>query len=177
MSDPLTALMHAVQVMNLLKTLIMKTLREREEAIMDEYSPMSSRSAGRESDEEYDSQQEMDASCESRGPGSDCDKHTGYTRNVEYEHENEAVPLSEIEECFLRRLNQNLGATNGGKAQVTFCDGGKTWSWRLNDMHDDAAEGKMFDSMSVSKRQESVKDVKMDQLGKTASSLHLLVST
>ncbi|KAL5701038.1 Rho GTPase-activating protein 2 [Ranunculus cassubicifolius] len=27
MSDPLTALMHAVQVMNLLKTLIIKTLR------------------------------------------------------------------------------------------------------------------------------------------------------
>ncbi|KAK6141336.1 hypothetical protein DH2020_024934 [Rehmannia glutinosa] len=33
MSDPLTALMHApVQVMNLLKTLIMKTIRERDEA-------------------------------------------------------------------------------------------------------------------------------------------------
>lgn len=31
MSDPLTALMHAVQVMNFLKTLILKTLREREE--------------------------------------------------------------------------------------------------------------------------------------------------
>ncbi|GMJ01112.1 hypothetical protein HRI_003780400 [Hibiscus trionum] len=31
MSDPLTALMHAVQVMNLLKTLIMKTLQERVE--------------------------------------------------------------------------------------------------------------------------------------------------
>ncbi|XP_009610938.1 rho GTPase-activating protein 5 [Nicotiana tomentosiformis] len=32
MADPLTALIHAVQVMNLLKTLIMKTLREREES-------------------------------------------------------------------------------------------------------------------------------------------------
>lgn len=31
MSDPLTALMHAVQVMNLLKTLVLKTLRERED--------------------------------------------------------------------------------------------------------------------------------------------------
>ncbi|CAM8987845.1 unnamed protein product [Rhodiola kirilowii] len=31
MSDPLTALMHAVQVMNFLKTLILKKLREREE--------------------------------------------------------------------------------------------------------------------------------------------------
>lgn len=171
MSDPLTALMHAVQVMNLLKTLIIKTLREREEGARDEYSPMSSHSAGRESDEEYDSQQEMDTSCESRGPGSGCDDHTDYTHNVEYEHEDEAEPLSEIEECFLRRLNQsNLRPTNGGQAQVTFSDG-KTWSWRLNAMQDDVAEGKMFDSMSVSK------DVKMDQLGKTASSLHLLVSS
>ncbi|MCO5567485.1 hypothetical protein L7F22_021178 [Adiantum nelumboides] len=35
MSDPLTALMHAVQVMNLLKTLILRTLRDREEALLD----------------------------------------------------------------------------------------------------------------------------------------------
>ncbi|KAL6569682.1 hypothetical protein OROMI_014196 [Orobanche minor] len=32
MADPLTALIHAVQVMNFLKTLIMKTLRERQES-------------------------------------------------------------------------------------------------------------------------------------------------
>ncbi|PWA41080.1 rho GTPase activating protein with PAK-box/P21-Rho-binding domain-containing protein [Artemisia annua] len=32
MADPLTALIHAVQIMNLLKTLVMKTLREREES-------------------------------------------------------------------------------------------------------------------------------------------------
>lgn len=32
MADPLTELIHAVQVMNFLKTLIIKTLREREEA-------------------------------------------------------------------------------------------------------------------------------------------------
>lgn len=32
MADPLTALIHAVQVMNLLKTLVLKTLREREES-------------------------------------------------------------------------------------------------------------------------------------------------
>ncbi|CAA0825234.1 Rho GTPase-activating protein 1 [Striga hermonthica] len=35
MVDPLTALMHAVQVMNFLKTLIEKTLREREDSIKD----------------------------------------------------------------------------------------------------------------------------------------------
>ncbi|CAN4111389.1 unnamed protein product [Withania somnifera] len=34
MVDPLTALIHAVQVMNLLKTLVVKTLREREESYM-----------------------------------------------------------------------------------------------------------------------------------------------
>ncbi|KAJ4759217.1 Rho GTPase-activating protein 3 [Rhynchospora pubera] len=33
MADPLTALIHAVQVMNFLKTLILKTIREREEAL------------------------------------------------------------------------------------------------------------------------------------------------
>ncbi|XP_039034901.1 rho GTPase-activating protein 5-like [Hibiscus syriacus] len=35
MSDPLTALMHAVQVMNLLKTLIIRTLKEREDSMID----------------------------------------------------------------------------------------------------------------------------------------------
>lgn len=35
MADPLTALMYAVQVMNFLKTLIEKTMREREDSILD----------------------------------------------------------------------------------------------------------------------------------------------
>ncbi|GMI66743.1 ROP guanosine triphosphatase (GTPase)-activating protein 3 [Hibiscus trionum] len=44
MADPLTALIHAVQVMNFLKTLILKTLREREESaaedrLLHSYSP------------------------------------------------------------------------------------------------------------------------------------------
>lgn len=40
MADPLTALMYAVQVMNFLKTLVIKTLREREESMV-ESNPMS----------------------------------------------------------------------------------------------------------------------------------------
>lgn len=35
MSDPLTALMYAVQVMNFLKTLIVKTMRQREDSIVE----------------------------------------------------------------------------------------------------------------------------------------------
>ncbi|XP_073272508.1 rho GTPase-activating protein 5-like [Primulina huaijiensis] len=35
MSDPMTALMYVVQVMNFLKTLVMKTLREREDSVPD----------------------------------------------------------------------------------------------------------------------------------------------
>lgn len=41
MADPLTALIHAVQIMNLLKTLVMKTLREREES-SSSFEPVSS---------------------------------------------------------------------------------------------------------------------------------------
>lgn len=41
MADPLTALIHAVQVMNFLKTLILKTLREREETVRDVRLPLS----------------------------------------------------------------------------------------------------------------------------------------
>ncbi|PIA44641.1 hypothetical protein AQUCO_01700320v1 [Aquilegia coerulea] len=58
MSDLVTVLMHAVQVMNLLKTLIIKTLREREETTTGGYSPYE-----RQTDGKYDSQQELDMSC------------------------------------------------------------------------------------------------------------------
>ncbi|XP_014512117.1 rho GTPase-activating protein 2 [Vigna radiata var. radiata] len=101
MSDPLTALMHAVQVMNLLKTLIMKTLREREETTPGGYSPMSFHSSGRHSEDEYDSQREMDTSGELRGAKSDYDAHYGQSS------EGEAESLSEIEECFLKQLDEN----------------------------------------------------------------------
>ncbi|KAL5579792.1 hypothetical protein UlMin_012234 [Ulmus minor] len=37
MADPLTALMYAVQVMNLLKTLILKTLRERKDSVVEPF--------------------------------------------------------------------------------------------------------------------------------------------
>lgn len=40
MADPLTALMYAVQVMNFLKTLILRTLREREDSVV-ESTPVS----------------------------------------------------------------------------------------------------------------------------------------
>ncbi|KAH0978496.1 hypothetical protein GBA52_028215 [Prunus armeniaca] len=77
MSDPLTALMHAVQVMNLLKTLIIKTLREREETDTGSYSPMSSRSSDHQTDEDFDSQHEMEmeSSSELSGPTSDYDEN------------------------------------------------------------------------------------------------------
>ncbi|XP_016443156.1 rho GTPase-activating protein 2 [Nicotiana tabacum] len=119
MSDPLTALMHAVQVMNLLKTLIMKTLRERGETEDGDYSPMSSRSSGRQqTDEEFDSQQEeMDTSCESTGPASDDDDEQ---RRYSYssEERDEVESLSEIEESFLRQLDENEHAKNDFRKQL-----------------------------------------------------------
>ncbi|KAM3373658.1 rho GTPase-activating protein 2 [Capsicum galapagoense] len=119
MSDPLTALMHAVQVMNLLKTLIMKTLREREEAEDGEYSPMSSRSSGRQTDVEFDSQQEMDTSCESAGPASDDDDADVQHRySYSSEERDEVESLSEIEESFLRQLDENEHAKNDFRKQL-----------------------------------------------------------
>ncbi|KAK4418204.1 Rho GTPase-activating protein 2 [Sesamum alatum] len=117
MSDPLTALMHAVQVMNLLKTLIMKTLRDRDEAADGGYSPLSSRSSDRQTDEEYDSQQEMDTSCESTGIASDDDEQAQYSP-CSKEDKDEVESLGEIEECFLRQLDENENAKNGFRKQL-----------------------------------------------------------
>ena len=117
MSDPLTALMHAVQVMNLLKTLIMKTLRERKET--DEtggYSPMSSCLSDHQSEEDLYSQPDlysnpdMDTNSELRGVASDYDENALYSNSSE--DEDEVRPLSDIEDCFLRRLDEKRTAPN-----------------------------------------------------------------
>ncbi|XP_058092463.1 rho GTPase-activating protein 2-like [Magnolia sinica] len=60
MLDPLTALMHAIQVMNLLKTLILKTLRgvtlrERKETGTGGSSPFSSTSSDMRADKDFNS--------------------------------------------------------------------------------------------------------------------------
>ncbi|XP_057535101.1 rho GTPase-activating protein 2 [Amaranthus tricolor] len=170
MSDPLTALMHAVQVMNLLKTLITKTLREREESVTDDnYSPMSSRSSGQESEEEYDSQREIDTNYESRGAGSDCDESADYCHNREYEHEEEFPCLSEIEECFLQHLNQSKGIGNQKDETNILIADSKRWSYRSSE------HGKFFDTKSLSERYDKVKDIEMDQLVETSTSLPLFM--
>ncbi|MED6155273.1 Rho GTPase-activating protein 2 [Stylosanthes scabra] len=112
MSDPLTALMHAVQVMNLLKTLILKTLREREETATDSYSPMSFRSSDCQSEDEYDSQQVTDTSGELHGTKLDYDDHDNDDDDANCSHscegeEGEVQSLSEIEQCFLKCLDEN----------------------------------------------------------------------
>ncbi|XP_058077087.1 rho GTPase-activating protein 2-like isoform X2 [Magnolia sinica] len=117
MADPLTALMHAVQVMNLLKTLILKTLREREETGTGGSSPFSSTSSDMRADEDFNSQHEAeDMSCELRGPTSD-DDHVSYSHSSEDDRDS----LNDIEECFLRQLD---GRKEDGLANDAD-DGGK----------------------------------------------------
>ncbi|KAL5995343.1 Rho GTPase-activating protein 2 [Asimina triloba] len=101
MVDPLTALMHAVQVMNLLKTLILKTLREREEAATGGSSPFSSNASDQQIDD-FDSEEAEDMSCESRELTSDDDQ-VNYSHSIE---ENDRASLNDIEECFLRQLDE-----------------------------------------------------------------------
>uniref|UniRef100_A0A0D9XZY1 Rho-GAP domain-containing protein n=1 Tax=Leersia perrieri TaxID=77586 RepID=A0A0D9XZY1_9ORYZ len=119
MSDPLTALMHAVQVMNFLKTLILRTLRERDDAATGEdYTPYSSpASSSQHNDAEYyGSERDMDRSCEMSDMHSEISKSG---RQVDYlvryntcfDSEQEGVdPPSDIEEGFLRQLECDLEA-------------------------------------------------------------------
>ncbi|KAK4408013.1 Rho GTPase-activating protein 2 [Sesamum angolense] len=116
MSDPLTALMHAVQVMNLLKALIMKKLRERGETTGG-YSPVSSRFLdGQTYADYYRGQHEMDTSCGSRGPASDDEEPVNYSPSSEDKDEVES--LSEIEESFLRQLDENENAKDGFRKKL-----------------------------------------------------------
>ncbi|GMH27781.1 hypothetical protein Nepgr_029624 [Nepenthes gracilis] len=151
MSDPLTALMHAVQVMNLLKTLILRTLREREEATtMGEYSPSSSHSYVEQmGDDDYDSQEEeeeMDISGESRGPSSNSDD--------EEEGAGEVGALTEIEQCFLRQLadQENISKidlTDPELSDQNSCSSNISTTTDIEGVDDDlVSEGRMFDSSS-----------------------------
>lgn len=74
MSDPLTALMHAVQVMNFLKTLILIKLQEREQVTTGIYSPMSSHSFWQNSQREDEIQNgwKINGVRKENQPGSCC---------------------------------------------------------------------------------------------------------
>jgi len=133
MSDPLTALMHAVQVMNLLKTLILKTLREREDDDAGAYSSFSSSSSLSDELEEEDGHDQQDGENDSGSENYNCSaterpkdidkaaalrvdneqligvsrRHTSTDCHLPYDrfsNDNEDVSLDDIEECFLRRL-------------------------------------------------------------------------
>ncbi|PIN13410.1 hypothetical protein CDL12_13968 [Handroanthus impetiginosus] len=108
MSDPLTALMHAVQVMNLLKTLIKKKLRERKEAAVG-----CSRVSDKHSDEEFDAQNETNTSCESREMPSEAEQAYNSQDTDEVES------LSEVEgHFFLRQIDENEDAKDGFRKQL-----------------------------------------------------------
>ncbi|KFK30909.1 hypothetical protein AALP_AA6G041700 [Arabis alpina] len=115
MTDPLTALMHAVQVMNLLKTLITRTLAEREESATgsEGYSP--SHSSNSQTDSDSDNAQDMEVSCESQGTDSECGEEEEEEEQQQehlsprsiHEDENDIESLSSVEKCFLTQLNNN----------------------------------------------------------------------
>ncbi|XP_019245421.1 PREDICTED: rho GTPase-activating protein 2-like [Nicotiana attenuata] len=117
MSDPLTALMHAVQVMNLLKALIVKTLRERGETEDGGFSPMSSSFSDRPTEKEFDTQRAMETRCESTGLASDDnDEQPRYSYSSEDRDEIES--LSEMEGSFLRQFDENDHAKNDFRKQL-----------------------------------------------------------
>lgn len=64
MADPLTALIHAVQVMNFLKTLILKTIREREKSVANDRRLSSSSDFPSHSDDPISSNLGREASSE-----------------------------------------------------------------------------------------------------------------
>ncbi|XP_051131062.1 rho GTPase-activating protein 2-like isoform X2 [Andrographis paniculata] len=110
--NPVTALEHAVQVMNLLKTLILKRLKDREGA-----GGADSSRPSRFSDGEYDGQRETDASYELVGRDSEDEEQQDYYSSCN-EDKDEVESLSEIEYCFLRQLDDSESAKDGFRKQL-----------------------------------------------------------
>ncbi|KVH94463.1 hypothetical protein Ccrd_003502 [Cynara cardunculus var. scolymus] len=101
MSDPLTALMHAVQVMNLLKTLITKTLRERKENT---------------TNEEFNCREEIQTSCDLRRRGSSESEEDDNDEHIRYDLCGNSVD-GEIEESFLKQTKENKPAKDRFKKE------------------------------------------------------------
>eukprot|EP01018_Ginkgo_biloba_P017450 Gb_05857 [translate_table: standard] len=106
MSDPLTALMHAVQVMNFLKTLILRALRERQETALGDWPTYCC--ADPPDEDGYDSTAQTMVNCEVRD-STDGDEHT--SGSVEflmdgYCHSVEDDSVNDIEEGFLSRFGE-----------------------------------------------------------------------
>ncbi|KAG7557789.1 Rho GTPase activation protein [Arabidopsis suecica] len=120
MTDPLTALMHAVQVMNLLKTLITKTLAEREETATGSEGYTPSHSSNSQTDSDSDNAQDMEVSGESQGTDSECGEEEEEveqpqehrSRHSTHEDETDIGSLSSVEKCFLSQLNNNARVSN-----------------------------------------------------------------
>jgi hypothetical protein len=103
--------------MNFLKTLILRTLREREDLAARDYTPYSSpASSGRHSDAEYygSEQEMMDRSCELSDMHSQISKSRGQVDylvryNTCFDSEQEGGhALTETEERFLDKLESEL---------------------------------------------------------------------
>lgn len=182
MSDPLTALMHAVQVMNLLKTLILRTLRDREETSTEGYSPMSFHSSEPQSDDYYESQQEMDTSGELRETKLDFDDHIDYIHNNEgeEEEEEEAAFVSEIEECLLKQLNdENTKKLSVAKSVTSFTDTKDENSCLSSSFGDEStttltAEGSNVETSSPSPSTGSIGTNDVEMIDKFSDSFSLL---
>jgi hypothetical protein len=136
MSDALTALMHAVQVMNLLKTLILETLREREDDDVGTYSSFSSSpSLSDEVNEDDGDDLQEDGSDTGTEQYNESDngspkdilmasslrvdneqligvsrRHTSIDCHlpcISYDNRDKGSSLNNIEECFLRTLDKD----------------------------------------------------------------------
>ena len=135
MSDPLTALMHAVQVMNLLKALILRTLREREDAAAEgEYSAFSSSpSSEQQGEDDLDSEKAMDMSGELKEVASD-DCMVNYCDSSQ-DDENDAA--NAIEDCFLKRLEWKGHVADLIRDSITldFYSSDQTTQWTYSDLN------------------------------------------
>jgi hypothetical protein len=102
MADPLTALMYAVQVMNFLKTLIMQTLRDRQEAALDPRPDSSCRDPYDENDHD-NAPLGLRANHEQRHNVDEDENACGSVESVldGYSHSTEDESVNDIEESFL----------------------------------------------------------------------------
>ncbi|XP_020274284.1 rho GTPase-activating protein 5-like [Asparagus officinalis] len=134
LSDPLTSLMHAVQVMNLLQTLIFRTLRERDDAALLEGYSLFSSSISSEGDMDDENGELKDSSSYSFDDEVCCnlEEQTSdfqFSFNTSSVNEviggastNDVVEVTEnIEECFLKQLELGLKEVNGDQEREFSC--------------------------------------------------------
>jgi hypothetical protein len=133
MADPLTALIHAVQVMNFLKTLILKTIREREKSVDQDRRLSSYTDFPSHNDDPISSNLGREASSEQ--PSNTCATHGRTNSNFL-----RTTTLNRLESDTMEKL-WSFEKNSNGEEELEYMSGDNSPTYEMGDLENGSRSG------------------------------------